>query len=366
MSVVNVYQGFFDSKYRSSGTNPSPVFNLSTPLNLSNPNHYFTASIKSVDIPFSFRAVAPPYNTLRVEYTETPGPGSFQFTITIAPGNYSVTTFLSAMLTEINAGILAGGAIDPPLLNATYDRNTGYVTFTITQVTGSSDTTVVFFWTDPNEDIFAELLGFTGSTNTILNYDAGGNQNYIQNVSQIHVNMSPISSLYIRSTTLTQPTTSEEQLTEFASSVSDILLKVPVTSPYNTWLNYQNADIEVTLNNRVIDVVQFYLTALTYEPINLQGVHWRIHLQLKEIRPFWVDKMEEEARQTTKEVQRLEVERSRMLQELESVQTEMKTSLPSLQQVAITPEEQKEVDQKTLENELMAEVEANREEEKMA
>lgn len=364
MSVVNTYQGFFDSKYRSSGTNPSPVFNLSTNLSLSNPNHYFTASIKSVDIPFSFRAVAPPYNTLRCKYNEVPPGISSDVTIVIPSGNYSVTNFLTVMLQELNTAIGAI-AVNPPALNATYDRNTGFVTFTIAQVSGASATSLVFFWTDPDEDIFAELLGFTGSIDTVLSYNAGGVVSYTQNTSQIHVNMSPISSLYIRSTTLTQPTTSEEQLTEFASSVSDILLKVPVTSPYNTWLNYQNADIEVTLNNRIIDVIQFYLTALTYEPINLQGVHWRVHLQIKEIRPYWVDKMEEEAQKTSQEVRRLEVERSRMLQELEGIQSEMKTSMPSLQKVAESgTTEEKEVDQKQLEAELMAEVEANRQTDK--
>ena len=363
MTTVAMFSLYFDSKYRNDGTNPAPVFNLSTPITLSNPNHRFVATVKSVDIPFSFKSLTAPYNTLVIDYDESPNP-AFSFTITIPPGNYSISILLSTFLSLVNAGIVAGGAANPPAIGATYDKNTGKVTFTIAKVSGASATTVVFFWT--GNDLLAEFFGFLDTANTTLSYNPAGVPSYINNISPIHVNCSPISSLYIRSTTLTQPSSSEEELTEFTTSVSDILLKVPVTSPYNSWLYYQNSDVEVMLNNRIIDTIQFYVTALTYDTINFDGVHWKIHLQIKEVRDEWVDRAEEENRKATAELQRLENERARMLRELEGLQGEMQTKLPSLQQVAVTPEEQKEADQKVLENELMAEVEANREAEKMA
>lgn len=363
MTTVATYQLFYDSKYRNDGTNPAPVFYLSTPITLSNPNHRFTAMVKSVDIPFSFKSLTAPYNKLRVSYEEAPSP-PFIFNITIPAGNYSISVLLSTFISLVNAGIIAGGATNPPSIGATYDKNTGKVTFTITKVSGFLATTVIFFWT--GNDLLAEFFGFLDTTNTTLSYNPAGVPSYINNISPIHVNCSPISSLYIRSTTLTQPASSEEELTEFITSVSDILLKVPVMSPYNSWLYYQNSDVEIDLNNRLIDTIQFYVTALTYDSINFDGVHWKIHLQIKEVRDEWVDRAEEENQKATAELQRLENERTRMLRELEGLQGEMQNKLPSLQQVAITPEEQKEVDQKALENELMAEVEANREAEKMA
>lgn len=356
MTTVAVYNCYFDSKYRDSGTNPEPQFNLETPITLSDPNHRFTASIKSCDIPFSFKSLVAPFNTLRVQYIQVPSLTT-TFTITIPEGNYSISVLCQTLLSLVNTAIVGAGALNPPRLNFTYDKNTGKVTFTITQLTGTFNTTVRFYWSDPNVDILAEFFGFTGTVDTILNYNGAGVPTYTNNVSQIHVNCSPISSLYIRSSTLVQPTANEELLTEFKASVSDILLKVPVSAPFNTWLMYQNSDIEVMLTNRIIDVVSFYLTALTYDPISLDGVHWKVHLQIREIRDEWIDRMEEERRKSAQELQQLEMQRSQMMRQLEGLQGEMQQSRTSLMPII----EEKEPNIETLEKELLTEVEKNRE-----
>jgi hypothetical protein len=65
MTMINEYNFFLDSKYRSKGENASPTFLLDEPIRLENDNNYFEAQIVSVDIPFSFKTL---YSHHRIFY----------------------------------------------------------------------------------------------------------------------------------------------------------------------------------------------------------------------------------------------------------------------------------------------------------
>jgi hypothetical protein len=185
MTTVATYNIYLDSKYRTSGTNSAPEFALPTPLYLSNPNHRFVATIKSADVPFSFKSLVAPFNTLRVQYIETPFVNSI-FTITFPPGNYSITNLLG-LLSSLLSAALTPIAVNPPSFQFTYDKNTGLATLIMSPVTIGNPTSLRLFWTDPNGDILSRFFGFSGDLDTILSYDAGGVSSNTNNISEGHV-----------------------------------------------------------------------------------------------------------------------------------------------------------------------------------
>ena len=349
MSVVNKYNLFYDSKYRTTGSNTQPSFNLTSPIVLSNPNHRFVAQVSSVDIPYSFKSLSAPYNVLRVNYTEV-GHVNSTTIITIPEGNYSISVLLITLESLLTA-FITPIAMHIPGFNFLYDRSTGRCTLTLTQLTGSNQTYIRLYWTDPNTDFLAEFFGFDGTVDTVIGYTTTGDPSNANNVSSQNVNCSPVSSIYIRSSTLTQPSNNDEALVEYASSVSDILLKVPVSTPYGTWLIFYNSDVEVQLSNQSIDVVQFYLTTLSYAPISLQGVHWKIHLIIKEIRDPFLDEIEKQQQDNAIKIQDMESQKNDLLQQLSGLSSEMRAK------IQIVPIDQTA---ETLKKELLQEVDATR------
>jgi hypothetical protein len=308
-------------------------------------------TVKSADVPFSFKSLTAPYNTLRVEYLESPFVLS-TFTITFPEGNYSITQLLALFKQLLDAAI-APIAINPPQFDFTYDRNNGLVTFLIQPTVIGNFTNVTFFWTDPNADFIANFFGYTGDVDTVMQYNVFGNTLYSNNTSEGHVICSPISSLYIRSGSFSQPSNNDEFLVEFQGSTSDILLKMPVLTPFNTWLSYSDGNIEVNVNNKLIDTIQLYITALSYTPLDLANVYWRLHLQVKEVRDAYLDDIEKEQRRVDDEIRKLEMEKQRAMMELEGVSAEMRQNLPLLQEEAKEPL----LDEKA---QLLQEIEQNR------
>jgi hypothetical protein len=356
MTTVAKYNLYLDSKYRTGGGNPTPDFALSEPITLSNPNHRFVCAIRSTDIPYSFKQLVSPYNVLRCDYTEV---GTTTFFVTIPEGNYAITVLCQTLINLIQTAI-APFAVNAPLITSSYNQYEGKVTFTIAQVSGATATSLVLFWTDPNLDILAEFFGFSGNLDTTLSYTAGGVVTSTNFISQIHVNVSPMSSIYLRSSTLTQSPFNTEVLVEFAPSVSDILLKIPILTTYNSWGMYENTTVEVDLNNKIIDTISFYLTGTTYQPVFLVGVHWRVHMEIREVRDDWVDKLAQSEEARMNEIQQLESKRFLTLQRVSGMSKDMRERIP------LSSEEPQVEEQKvTLEDEkdeLLKEVERNRQE----
>lgn len=352
MTTISEYNLFLDSKYRTGGSNPAPEFALKSPIILSNPNHRFVAQIKSVDIPYSFKSLVAPFNTIRIRYLEV-GHTDQTTTLTIPEGNYSISVLLSTLETLLDT-FISPIAQHPPAYDFSYDRNTGKCTLLLKQVNGNNATSVTLYWADPNVDFLAEFFGFTGDFNTIIGYTGPGVPANTNNVSEINVNCSPVSSIYVRSTTLTQPSNNDEYLVEFDQSVSDILLKVPVTTPYGTWLIYYNSDVEVTLNNKLIDVVQMYITHLTYNPISLQGVHWRSHLYIREVRDPYLDEIDKLAKEQEAKIRELEEVKQGLMEELGGISSQLKQSFSAEQPTT----EEKNIE--TEKQEFLREIEQNK------
>lgn len=326
-TIVNTYNFFLDTDYRNQGSNTFPNFSLKEPIKLSNDNNYFTAKIVSAEIPFSFKTLSAPYNTLKVRVQETAQHNiDVSDSIVLTEGNYTIISLLEELkqklttyLQTINVGNFQSHL---PSFDFIYVKETGRCTLNIISGGGNHAVSVSLLW--GLNDILAPFFGFTFQNNTILSYDSNDNitsQNYI---SPNHVNVSPITGLFIRSSTLNQQRFNQERLVEYDMTISDILLKVPVSSYYNTWLMYENNDFEVRLNNKHIDDISLYLTALTYDPINLNGIGWKVVLQITEYESPLTLKIKEDRQERLK---LLTQKRMELMNELKSVRDELTSSI---------------------------------------
>ena len=283
MSVVNSYNLFLDTKYRNIGGNTQPTFFLQDPIILSNPNNFLRATIKNADIPFSFKTLSAPNNILKLGLVIPQHSVDVSSNITLTEGNYSITNLLDELQTEITLWVNAnkGTLNQVPTFNFTYDRNTGKATLNIIPPSGGGhDFTLTIY--NSLSDILVEMWGFDYDTDTILSYNTSNTITSFNYISPYHVNVSPITALYIRSSSLHQISNNVERLVEQQFTISDILAKVPVNTYYNTWLLYEG-NFFVNLSNNHIEEISLYLTTNTYSPINLAGIHWRVTLLIEEI-----------------------------------------------------------------------------------
>lgn len=326
MNIINQYNIFLDSKYLNSGTNTFPKFSLNEPIRLANENNYFTAKVVTAEIPFSFKTVSAPYNVLKVRVQETTHNIDVNGNLTLTEGNYSIISLLDELKKRLNEYIATIGdshfSNHLPTFDFNYSRETGKCTLNINAPGGNHALSVTLLWS--LNDILAPFFGFTFQNNTILSYLEDGtitSQNFI---SPNHVNVSPITSLYIRSSTLNQARFNQERLVEYDMTISDILLKVPVNSYYNTWLIFENETFEVRLNNKIIDDISLYLTALTYDPINLNGVSWKLLLQITEYESSITQKIKQDKAENMRALTQKRIE---LMKELQQVRDELTSSI---------------------------------------
>lgn len=323
-NIINTYNLFLDSKYLEGGSNENPKFSLKEPITLSNDNNYFIAKILTAEIPFSFKTLSLPYNILKVRVQDTQHSIDVSSNIILTEGNYSIISLLDELKNKLTAylqTIIVGNFQNHlPSFNFTYSKETGRTTLNIISGGGNNAVSITLLWN--LNDILAPFFGFTFQNNSILSYLADGtitSQNYI---SPNHVNVSPITSLFIRSSSLNQARYNQERSVEYDMTISDILLKVPVNSYYNTWLIYENNTFEVRLNNKIIDDISLYLTALTYDSINLNGVGWRVLLQITEYESPLTIKLKQDREDKLKALAQKRIE---LMKELQQVRNELVT-----------------------------------------
>jgi hypothetical protein len=156
------------------------------------------------------------------------------------------------------------------------------------------------------------VLSFNGSTITSTNY-----------ISPNNVNVSPITSLYIRSNSLSQTAKNQERLVEAAFSVSDILLKIPVNSYYNTWLMYENNDFSVRLNNKHIEEISLYITSQTYDKVVFNGIHWRLVIQITEYEPEYMTFVRQQQLAAANQLNDLTTQKEGLMKQLEDIKNEL-------------------------------------------
>lgn len=325
-ATIRTYTYFLDTKYRTGGTNYQPEFSLANIPSLSSPDNYFEVQLISAEIPYSFSSVSQPNNT--VNYTMLLNGITTSGVITIVPGNYSITTLLTAFSNAITS--ITGTSSTTPKPNFTYNAATGYSTLALSNTASSPLFQFTIFWT--TSDILAETLGFFYTANTYLQASGGSDQS-TQNVSPNNVNVSPVTSMCLRSDSLSQDPDQVECLVEPVFTQSNIICKIPVQTPANSWLYYENNSFAVRVRNAHIDVLQFYLTSQTYDALSFDGVHWRITIQIRERRPANVLTRDlaamQELERATKQMRDLELQRTQMVDELQRKTKKLRTLAPS-------------------------------------
>jgi hypothetical protein len=298
---------------------------------LSDSANYFAVQILSVELPFSFYTLDTPNNT--VGYTlVTSGDSVINTTgtLTITPGAYNITQLLAELSTRITAILTADGmpTIELPTFAFTYSAQTGKATLGFGTLPITNTLSFTLDWA--NSDILAEYFGFYFDANTVLSYSSPGSITSTNYISPNNVNCNPITSLALRSNTLNQTTNNIECLVEQRMSQSDILLKIPIQVPSNSWIFYENnSNFSVELRNQSIDQIQLYLTHLTYDPVYLDGVHWKIVLKIEERQSDMVRQLEQDRKQemllTKRKFDKLSLHRQELATQLEGQIKKIKT-----------------------------------------
>lgn len=263
---VNRYNMFINSSLRTSGTNTYFQIILKNPLRLTHPDHYFTVGCGSVCIPFSFKMINNSNNVIpncRLEY----GGNVKIFSMTITAGNYTITQLLD-YITKYVKKELDSWTTNTVQVNAEYDVNSGFVTFSV-----KNDSATITLNTQ--NTFIGKMLGFSGNITF-------SETSFATSVN--HINVSPVKSLLVRSDSLRQAQ-SYESLVE-KDVISDIICRIPITTQFNSYINYENSNLISTLSNNIVDVISLYLTTdQSYDLVNLGGLEWQIELNFYEMKP---------------------------------------------------------------------------------
>lgn len=229
----------------------------------------FRIRINSVEIPYSFSNLSSTINTLNVSVHNHLGEqktGSVMFQV----GNYGVSTILSELkklLLEFCASAVAGFTPFVPILNLTYDKNSGKCSY----ATNAGNFTLHF---DENKAL-GMFFGFDSDCVFTI-----GNSAH----SPIYCLSFPLSYLLLRSGNLRQPSQSLEYIFEQAV-FSDILYKVHLNTGPNTWIYSKAPGEMIDLTNDTISNINFYLSdnISGYTPVFLRGAVWSVSFTIYEV-----------------------------------------------------------------------------------
>lgn len=274
MTEINRYHIYTSSAKRTSGSIEDYSLILKRPIMLTNPHHYFQVIVKQATIPYVFYQTNDNYN--QFSYVLTRGATTYaQRTFSIQNGNYNINTLLSELKSKWVADIQTFLPSYTPAFNFTYDRDAMFATFSITP-----DATTTTFTIKPLTNQVSTMLGIVQDTSF-------GNVGAVVSTgsSTQPVNVSPITSLYIRSGSLKQSNLSTENLVD-QDDISDILCQIPIFGQATTWIQYSN-ELEIinkVLNSSINDL-NLYLTDNRSYSLNLRGIDWSCMLTIIEIEP---------------------------------------------------------------------------------
>lgn len=312
--VVNRYNLYLKSSQRTQGTNEHPIYILRRPLFKTNPFNVFEVSIKQTLIPYSFFSVNSnkgnssngSQGTLQFNQfqwylarggatypstTYVVGSPASPITTEIPQGNYTILSLISAIqlamkdyLTYYYVGY------SNPNWTWSYSRDTLLINFLLT----GSDGITTSFYILPSTVVDGGLAFNMGITALInFGYNSSNQSQPITNIgvqqtftgaySQSSINVSPITSLMIRSNNLIQNRSYE--FVAISDDFSDIILRVPIQTVGTTFINYDNqANIRNRIKNEYIDVIDFYISDnRTYDTVSLNGLDWMAVLEVVEI-----------------------------------------------------------------------------------
>jgi hypothetical protein len=314
-TIINRYNLYLKSSQRTQGSNEHPTYILRRPYFKSNPFNVFEVSIKQILVPYSFFSVNSNVGYLpngnegtlkfnQIQWYLARGGGSYPsttyvvgspanpITTTIPQGNYTILTLITAIqVAMVDYLTYYYPSYTNPNWNWSYNRDTLLINFLL----NGSDGITTTFYIVPSTVVDGGMAFNMGITSLInFGYNSsnqsqpityiGIQQSFTGAFSQSSINVSPITSLMIRSNNLIQ-NRSCEFVASNVGDFSDIILRLPIQTVGTTLINYENqANIRNRIKNEYIDIVDLYITDnRTYDTISLNGLDWMAVLEIVEI-----------------------------------------------------------------------------------
>jgi hypothetical protein len=277
---INRYHVFVSTALRSNTSQSSSNFSVAVnpPLIKQHPNHYFTAQIVSVEIPYTWNQVNSTNNVLQIVYQ------SITYTINITPGNYTIYNLITELANKVNSVIPAHPWTD----STTYNSTTGVITFGIKDVPSMSTNTYVVAYNFPANQFLARMFGCLNNSSIVFGYGPISSvYQYINVNGSTNINVNPVSSIYLRSSNLKQILNQENLVSGYAHDPSDILCKLQVYTPPKTWIFYNGElGLSARISNPIIDQIAIYLSDNSSFDLNLNQNDWTFRITFVEYRPF--------------------------------------------------------------------------------
>ena len=271
MSIINTHNLFLSSAKRTSGTSDSFQTSLFKPIILQSPNNWFSVRVGSAEIPYVFKLINGSNNTVSLSLTRN----SVLYTgsLTLTPGNYNILTLLSEFKSKLVTAITTlSGWNSSEVLSFTYDRSSGFVTFSMVGIDSIATSLQI-----SSGNVFLNCVGMTatftfGYTTPLIRTSVTSSQN---------VNVSQNTALYIRSDSFSQNSNIENIVID--NEVSNIIAKIQVNSSPQSYILWTNpTDLEVKITNRIIDTVSLYLGTSTSYTADLGNLDWSLRLTVHE------------------------------------------------------------------------------------
>jgi hypothetical protein len=305
MNIINTYNIFIDSSQRVSGTTSNFTIQLKKPLTLTKSSNYFICTVRDAQIPFNIQQVNSKNATLAFSITRGT---TYNSSITLTYGNYNILNLLTALSTALTSQISTLISGFSPNLNFSYNQS--YLNITL-NITGSDNTATSITLNFSTNSSLGYMLGYT--SNATFSYNSTNVST--NSTSTQNINVNPMNSILIRSSNLNQSQNWESLVEE--NVVSDILAKVVINSLPNTWLLLNNGNLKITLTNKIIDTIDFYLSSNLDYGISLNGLNWSCCISFDEIEvPVNEYSIHDPQNQNEKEVSRLLDEKERIINSL--------------------------------------------------
>lgn len=263
------YNIFLNSKNRTTDfsnliTSGTPNFlaycawNLKSIIKKTSLSSYFTISVKSLILPFSFDNISTLNKTFTFTFLSIP------HTITVEEGNPNITQLIA----DIKAKILSAV---PAILTADLTFTFSSAGQTISILNNTANPMAFGFGSN---NFIGKMLGFTLNTTV-----AGGGGTA---TSDININVNPLECVFVRSDNLSFASSYESIVTK--SNISDIIAMIPIVVASGNYIVYNDSSsFESRLNDDRIDNISLYLTSAVDDDHLLSlTLDWTIQIQINE------------------------------------------------------------------------------------
>lgn len=259
MDVIKTYQLYLNTKSADQGSSSNCTFIINPPLVVSHTNNRFLMGVKMAEVPYSFNQLNSEWVTLTISYNGTPK------TLTLVQGNYNSLQLATELITQI---VASGLGLLSTNINITYDATRARYTFEMVG-TGTNPMILNFAL----NSVLGTMFGSPGNiTFTAVTTVTSANK----------INVNPVTSIFIRSTTIKTSATYEEINTPFKTS--NILAKIPVPLLPNSIIYFRNDFSTELISNQTIDTINLFVTDnLSNNTLDMSGVNYGIMLIVEEI-----------------------------------------------------------------------------------